>query len=1054
MIDEVRAWHDAARALPARLGRPLVVLVPSRSLKDHVSAVLVRELGTLAGVAVQTHYGLALQILERAGERAPSGAELVPVLVRQAAREEPVLAGALDRLDDGYGSVVGAVSDLLDAGLEPGHLEPIRELLASRGGAARERSAGVARVAATVRQALSSRGLGRMADLLSTARAALEDRPGLFAPGHLVVHGFADATGLVSDFLAALVRGRSAVVLMDRPPDPASPEQPDLGATFVDRLRETLTTATGGVGAELDPGPPKAPQIDFLRAPGSDAEVRAVARRIVEIREDGVDPEAIGIVTRTPALYAAPLRIHLERLGIPASGVAVTGPRSALGRRVAFTLDLIRVGSALPADRFVLALRAFGPGARDDLRLGVHALGVARLGDLASDRAMDRLGAHESFPLPVRRGLTSGAKDAEEGDEPRAEPADPRARRRHLSRRLLADASARAGHVVAWLAAAETPGPLAERIAGLATLLEDKLGWGRRSEAAPLLARLDHLAEALPGELSVSLAELWLVLDRGLRRMVHVPLAGRGGGVQILDVTEARARTFAHLFLLGLNRDHFPRVISEDPLLPDSVREDLQQVLPDLPVKARGHTEERFLFAELVSSSPHVTISWQILGDDGKAKAPSPLVDRMVPPDVEVPRVTTALAPEDLAAPEHPAHEWALLAGLHGTRAQARALLPTALAEARPGASAETVAAVATVRSQATAELDAFAGEDPLLGPFFGHVGPPREAADLRNATPWVTHVEAVARCPWQGFLSRVLRLERPPDALEALPDATPLLKGKVVHAALEAFVRAAIPTPPQGDPRAAPGSSVAWPEPDAARRLLVSEARRVLFEEGVGVPGFAELLAACVAPQLDAARRIDWVDGPLRVIGAEIEASIEIPAPGGARSLRFRADRLDRTDDGLSVTDYKTGAPPTVSVRDEVKARNLLKEMHAGKLLQAAAYARIEDGATGRFLFLRPDVPDDARVHAVGPGSEEAQEVFREVVGRVLAALDEGTFPPRLVKPGGDESDVCRGCDFTVACLRGDSGARRRLADWNPLPGRDARGEALRRIWILKDAG
>ena len=44
---------------------------------------------------------------------------------------------------------------------------------------------------------------------------------------------------------------------------------------------------------------------------------------------------------------------------------------------------------------------------------------------------------------------------------------------------------------------------------------------------------------------------------------------GNGGGIQVLDVVEARSRTFEHLFVLGLNRGEFPRVVQEDPLLPD-----------------------------------------------------------------------------------------------------------------------------------------------------------------------------------------------------------------------------------------------------------------------------------------------------------------------------------------------------------------------------------------------------------------------------------------------------------------------------------------------------
>ena len=99
--------------------------------------------------------------------------------------------------------------------------------------------------------------------------------------------------------------------------------------------------------------------------------------------------------------------------------------------------------------------------------------------------------------------------------------------------------------------------------------------------------------------------------------------------MQLLSVMEARARTFDHLLLVGLNRGVFPRVVSEDPLLPDGVRRALRDVLPELPVKREGVDEERFLFAQLMASSESVVLSWSATDDGGRARPPSPLVERL-----------------------------------------------------------------------------------------------------------------------------------------------------------------------------------------------------------------------------------------------------------------------------------------------------------------------------------------------------------------------------------------------------------------------------------------
>ena len=100
-----------------------------------------------------------------------------------------------------------------------------------------------------------------------------------------------------------------------------------------------------------------------------------------------------------------------------------------------------------------------------------------------------------------------------------------------------------------------------------------------------------------------------------------------------MDVTQARGRTFEHLFLLGLNRGEFPRTVREDPVFPDTLRRLLGRegygVLPDLPVKRSGFDEERFLFAQLLASAPRVTLSWQEADNDNKVRTPSPLVERL-----------------------------------------------------------------------------------------------------------------------------------------------------------------------------------------------------------------------------------------------------------------------------------------------------------------------------------------------------------------------------------------------------------------------------------------
>ena len=151
---------------------------------------------------------------------------------------------------------------------------------------------------------------------------------------------------------------------------------------------------------------------------------------------------------------------------------------------------------------------------------------------------------------------------------------------------------------------------------------------------------------------------------------------------------EARGRTFDHLFVVGLNRDQFPRAVREDPLLPDDLRRVLARVLPDVPVKARGFDEERYLFAQLLSAAPAVTLSWQSADEDGKARTPSPLLAALGPAEPAKAPPLWALPdrpsrPDRAAGLLRPADEHAILAALHGGRTRFSRSLPLAMAEAR-----------------------------------------------------------------------------------------------------------------------------------------------------------------------------------------------------------------------------------------------------------------------------------------------------------------------------------------------------------------------------------
>jgi hypothetical protein len=306
----------------------------------------------------------------------------------------------------------------------------------------------------------------------------------------------------------------------------------------------------------------------------------------------------------------------------------------------------------------------------------------------------------------------------------------------------------------------------------------------------------------------------------------------------------------------------------------------------------------------------------------------------------------------------------------------------------------------------------------------------------------FVTRLEAIGRCAWQGFLRRELGLEPVPDALEDLPEQTRQMAGRVVDRVLGRVVDAALPEPRKqlAEALAAGPVHAPWPAPEVLDSWLAEAARAVVAEAGIALPGFAAALARRVRPLLAIARAADWSDaeGP-SVLGAELEGEFAVPdGDGGSRSIGFRADRVDLSPDGvLRITDYKAGRPISKAKKSLTRQQHLLAAIRRGEKLQAVVYhvagrALAPDRPVeGRYLFLQEDVPESARSLGVSGDAHgvNAVDALSEVVAKLFRAADHGAFVPRLETKDG--SAPCSYCDVSPACLRGDHAHRARLAAW-----------------------
>jgi hypothetical protein len=1017
LLRAIAADALAVRANPRLLASPLRVIVPSRSLREHIAAKLAHEHRGLAGVVVQTLRGLCHELLRADLEPLRSGDALAPVLIRRAAARSPVLREALERLEDGYGVVEASVRDLLDAGLDDLREDAARAALVDVRGA--ERANAVIDVALAVVRELRALGLAARAELF--ARAAARVQAGALRARAIWIHGYADVTGAQLDVLEALVKSAGARVVLDHPPDPTALHGEPFGVEFTQRLRLRL-----GAGSALACAPEPPARISLVRAAGAAGEVRAVAERVRVELAQGLAPESVAIVARDLAPYRFALATHLRRLAIPFSGGA--GFLDPGGRRIEALLAWLEQGARTPADRW---LEAHGPlPLADDLRVAFHGIGAGRLGDVARlDVAALLEGAHE-YVLPVRRAhdVASEADAAANGEDADAEESERellregpriRARRRTVKCAPLENAVAAAQRALEAHASLSRERPLGDALAALAAFTAGELRWRHDTPGrSELAAACGELEESAPASFTVSGDELRVLLRRALRGAAVAPLGGAGGGVRVLSVTEARACTFARVFVIGANRDVFPRSYTEDALLPDALRGELEAALPDVPIKRRAVDEDRYLFAQLASAAPQVQISWQAVSDDGKERPASPLVSRLELPGVEI--VPAGPAWETPASGALPAHEHALRAALGGAREAAACAMQLALGERG--------AAAARARLAAIAELDA-PPSCARLGPFFGFVGDRTDARDLS-----VSRLEGAVRCGWQVFLEHVLGLEPPVDALAALPEITGLLLGNTVHGALEemALREGVLSGVSLAEALSRESIAVAWPKPEEAEDILLAAARRVAREEGVVLPGFAQLLANRARKVLGRVREVDWIAGAPSVLAVEVSCERKVEGAGEPVRIEFRADRVDCAGSALTLTDYKTGKPFTNALSPDARAAALRRRVLTGERLQAAAYALVAgEAGRGRYVFARDDLDPERAEVAVRADAELARD-FDAAVSTIVRAWRAGAFVPRLAKAGsGDEGEACASCRVSEACVRGDTSARLRLVAW-----------------------
>ena len=678
--------------------------------------------------------------------------------------------------------------------------------------------------------------------------------------------------------------------------------------------------------------------------------------------------------------------------------------RAARAAASARSSSLLEGGDGCPADRWLDAQARYGRTRGADLRLALHGIGVGRLRDVAETaarRAARRARpstrcrcAAGSSPRRSRREATRGGRGragrARAARRPARARAPQRAARARSTRR-----SRRAGALRTRLDALRGAPSLGAKLAALRRLLAPRAALAGRRCAR----RRDRLRRARAARAGARRrVELSFATRRSSSSRARFadagrePLGGAGGGVALLSVARGARRTFARLFVIGLYRDLFPRLVREDPLLPDVLRRALETVLPDVPIKRRGYDEERYLFAAALLAAPAVTLSWQTLERRRQGAAVSPLVEALLGRPRRRGRARRRCGRARHAARPPTSTRSAPAIARRAASGASRLSRSSLAAAARRAAPAR-----AARRCRVRDSTGGLARAD--LGPFFGFVGAaaagrsapadalghrargPRRAAAGRRSSP---RAPASSRRPMRSTGCR--RVDRRSSATSCTRCSRrwSAMRAVPVGVALDGGARAAAGARRLARARGAGARSCAAP-PSAwrARRASCCAASRVHLDRRARP--FLERVARA---------RLGRRRGPARVLGAELEGSVELARPA-ARRVRSASARIAATADGgrCVLTDYKTGAPITDAKEPDKRRQAPLEADRAGPPPPGARLrARSnEPGALGRYLFAQPDL-DDAN------GRVEIAHRRRRPARR-RASTSRGAIPARRLR-------------------------------------------------------
>ncbi|MGE0160404.1 MAG: PD-(D/E)XK nuclease family protein [Gemmatimonadales bacterium] len=949
------------------------------------------------GCEVVTPRPLALRLARPAMER--TDAALIDSFETRALMDEAMdaalgdEASAFARLADGVGfreRAHGAVEALRLAGI--GSNELTRAKLADR-----PKRAFLSRMLLRYEQTLASRRRMDTADLLRLALAAMEDAGATFPPALeadvvVLVPGLG-LRGLTGRLVGGLV-SRGAKVLESEPvygleTPPRFLWKPSKEAAPGSRLRAPDDVPAGE----------EVPRVELFRAASVHEELREVLRRAADrsLRWDEIE-----IVTPDPEAYGSALHALCTRLGIPVTfAVGLPVARTRVGRVVRAYLDWIAEGfQADPIRRLLEAGDLRAPRSR-----GQH--GAAALS--RRFRALRVGWGRNRYKEQLREALANV-----ERIEARRYETEEALRRRHARTRSELEAL----RSILFPALRATPsvpdhmGQAGARVspAELARGLRAFLRRVPRGRGVDRAARddVDRVLERV--EATLTRRTSFLAAVAALRRHLDLrvrgeaisaggaveagaPWSSEGGHLHLTDLEHGGYTGRKAVFLVGWDADRVGGLGGQDPMLLDADRRVLGDELPtSLDLLREREFGVAALFARLGGSVTMSYCAWD--AGSARAAAPSPVMLQALrlskrdatlsfrDLDAASGRVVCA-APAAMGVPLDGDDAW--MSAIHGTG---------------PG---RAVGLVTSAFPMLARGLEAQIARRGPPGPLHGVVGARPQLHDPRHNAAVVvsaSRLQDLGRCPLSYLHGSILEI-RAPDDPELDPDRwlDALRSGDLLHRVYDTSLREA-------------SNRGILAADDAFESLTLDALARAIerMRAEVPVPGEGALLRQTQALRSDVRsfvrmvrrRGAAWVALELKFgLAGEEPAIIEVP--GGAVRLRGAVDRIDEDLNGLTVIDYKTGAPWDFAGTGT---------FNGGRRLQHALYALVAESrlrsrvVSGEFHF-----PTMRGQNEVMTFDRMLLAGVHDLLGIMLDGVAAGAFVPT------DTADDCKFCDFGEIC-------------------------------------